>query len=158
MTGLRSEDAVHLGRAGLTPASPSLLTLTSDEFGSLLKAHHLGRLSIVIKGWPRIFPVNYAAGEGAIVFRTEPGAKLEHGPGSAACFEVDGYEERTASGWSVMAVGVLEDVTEADDDRGRRLRQLPVHPAAPGKRSHWLALVPEEVSGRSFRGGWVVPG
>jgi uncharacterized protein len=158
MTNARDEGAVTLGRAGVTPASPSLVTLASDECWSLLKAHHLGHLSIVIKSWPRIFPVNYAAGEGAIVFRTEPGAKLEHGPGSAACFEVSGYEERTASGWSVMAVGVLEDVTEADDDRGRRLRQLPVHPAAPGKRSHWLALVPEEISGRSFQGGWVVPG
>ena len=158
MIGFRGEGAVHLGRAGLTAASPSLVTLASDECWSLLKTHNLGRLSIVIKGWPRIFPVNYAAGEGAIVFRTEPGAKLEHGPGSPACFEVDGFDERTATGWSVMAVGVLEDVTEGDDERSRRLRQLPVHPAAPGKRSHWLALVPEEVSGRSFHGGWVVPG
>lgn len=58
----------------------------------MLKVRNLGHLSIVIKGWPRIFAVNHAAGEGAILLRTAPGAKLERGLGSAACFEVDGYE------------------------------------------------------------------
>jgi hypothetical protein len=112
----------------------------------------------VVVGWPRVFPVNYSVGEGALVFHTEPGAKLAHGPGSAVCFEIDGYDATTASGWSVMAVGILEDITGSDDPRAKQLRDLPVQPRAPGKRSHWLALIPDEISGRRFRGGGVLPG
>lgn len=147
-----------LGRAGITPASADVAVLSDEECWSLLRNHHLGRLAIVIEGRPRIFPVNYAAGEDTLVFRTQPGAKLQHGPGSAACFEIDDHDQHTAVAWSVMVVGVLEDVTDADDERSRGLRRLSVEPAAPGSRLHWLALVAEEVSGRSFRGGWIVPG
>ena len=89
-------------------------------------------------------------------FGPNPAPSWAHGPGSAVCFEIDGYDETTASGWSVMAVGILYDIT--GDPRARRLRELPVRPRAPGKRTHWLALIPDEVSGRSFRGGRAVPG
>jgi len=149
---------VPRGRAGVTVASPSLAILPVDECWSVLKSHSLGRLSILIKEWPRIFPVDYAVGEGALVFRTDVGTKLEYGPGSPACFEVDGYDERHGAGWSVMAVGMLEDVTGNIDERSQRLRRLAVRSTAPGQRSHWLALAPKELTGRSFQGGWVVPG
>jgi uncharacterized protein len=147
-----------LGRGGLTPASANVLTLSNEECWALLQSHNLGRLAIVIEGRPRIFPVNYAAAENTVVFRTEPGTKLQHGPGSAACFEIDDYDQGTSMAWSVMVVGVLEDITEANDERSRRLRSLSVEPAAPGRRLHWLALNADELSGRSFRGGWIVPG
>jgi nitroimidazol reductase NimA-like FMN-containing flavoprotein (pyridoxamine 5'-phosphate oxidase superfamily) len=147
-----------LGRAGLTPATANVLALSDEDCWSLLRSHNLGRLAIVIDGRPRIFPVNYAAAEDKVVFRTQPGAKLLRGPGSAACFEIDDYDQRTSLAWSVMAVGVLEDITDANDERSRGLRRLTVEPAAPGNRLHWLVLNADEVSGRSFRGGWVVPG
>jgi nitroimidazol reductase NimA-like FMN-containing flavoprotein (pyridoxamine 5'-phosphate oxidase superfamily) len=147
-----------LGRAGLTPASANVLLLSNEECWSLLRTHKLGRLAIVIEGRPRIFPVNYAAAEEAVVFRTEPGAKLQHGPGSAACFEIDDYDQGTSMAWSVMVVGVLKDITDANDEGSQGLRRLAVEPVAPGQRFHWLALDADEVSGRSFRGGWIVPG
>jgi nitroimidazol reductase NimA-like FMN-containing flavoprotein (pyridoxamine 5'-phosphate oxidase superfamily) len=147
-----------LGPAGFAPATANLLSLSDKECWSLLRNHNLGRLAIVVEGRPRIFPVNYAAAEEVVVFRTEPGAKLQHGSGSAACFEIDDYDEHTSMAWSVMVVGRLEDITDANDERSRGLRRLPVEPAAPGTRLHWLALRVEEVSGRSFRGGWIVPG
>ena len=148
----------RLGRAGLTPASANVLTLSDEDCWSLLRTHNLGRLAIVIDDRPRIFPVNYAAGEDAVVFRTEPGAKLQHGPGSAVCFEIDDYDQGTSMAWSVMVIGVLKDITDASDQRSRGLRRLAVEPVAPGQRLHWLALTADEVSGRSFRGGWIVPG
>jgi nitroimidazol reductase NimA-like FMN-containing flavoprotein (pyridoxamine 5'-phosphate oxidase superfamily) len=151
-------DPLGLGRAGQLPASANLLTLSDGDCWSLLRTHNLGRLAIVIEGRPRIFPVNYAAAEDAIVFRTEPGAKLQHGPGAAACFEIDDYDERTSVAWSVMVVGALNDITDAKDERGRRLRRVAVETMAPGQKLHWLALNADEVSGRSFRGGWMVPG
>jgi uncharacterized protein len=147
-----------IGRAGLKAASANMLILPDDECWSLLRDHKIGRLAIVIEGRPRIFPINYAAADNVLVFRTEPGAKLEHGPGSSACFEIDEYDPRDSTAWSVMVVGALEDITDADDERSRRLRRLPLEPAAPGTRLHWLALSAEEVSGRRFRGGWIVAG
>lgn len=148
----------RLGRVGLTPASANVLTLSQEDCWSLLRSHNLGRLAIVIEGRPRIFPLNYAAGEDTVVFRTEPGAKLQHGPGSAACFEIDDYDQRTSMAWSVTVVGVLKDITDATDERSRGLRRLAVAPVAPGPKLHWLALNADEVSGRSFRGGWIAPG
>ncbi|MEP6752145.1 MAG: pyridoxamine 5'-phosphate oxidase family protein [Candidatus Dormiibacterota bacterium] len=159
INGLRGPSrAPSLGRAGLTPASANLVALSHAECWALLRSHSLGRLAIVVDGRPRIFPVNYAAGDAAVVFRTEAGTKLQNGPGSAACFEIDDYNPGTSIAWSVMVGGILEDITEADDERSRALRRLDVEPVAPGARRHWLALIPNEVSGRSFRGGWVVPG
>jgi nitroimidazol reductase NimA-like FMN-containing flavoprotein (pyridoxamine 5'-phosphate oxidase superfamily) len=148
----------RLGRAGLTPASENVITLSDEDCWSLLGTHHLGRLAIVIEDRPRIFPLNYAVAEGRVVFRTQPGSKLHHGPGSAACFEIDEYDQGTSMAWSVMVVGVLQDITDANDERSRALRRLAVEPVAPGPRLHWLALKADEVSGRSFRGGWIVPG
>src|ERR1700694_2222463 len=140
----------NLGRAGLTLGKSNVDILPDEECWSLLRNHNLGRLAIVVEGCPRIFPVNYGVAESTLVFRTEPGAKLSHGPGSAACFEIDGHDQRTSMAWSVMAVGVLEDITDAVDERRRVLRLVPVEPAAPGTRLHWLALNVAEVSGRSF--------
>jgi uncharacterized protein len=148
----------RLGRAGVTPASANVLVLSSEDCWRLLRSHKLGRLAIVIEGRPRIFPVNYGAADDAVVFRTQPGVKLLHGPGAAACFEIDEYDEETAMAWSVMVVGALNDITAANDERSRSLRRLDVEPLAPGQRLHWLALNADEVSGRSFRGGWIVPG
>ena len=147
-----------IGRGGLKLASSHVLTLFAEDCWALLRENALGRVAIVVEGVPRIFPVNYAAADGSVVFRTEPGTKLEHGPGSRACFEIDGYDEAAAVGWSVMVVGVLADITNSKDERSRRLRHLPVEPAAPGARLHWLELAADEVSGRSFQGGWMVPG
>jgi uncharacterized protein len=148
----------RLGRAGLTPASANVLSLSDADCWALLRSHKLGRLAIVVEGRPRIYPMNYAAADDSVVFRTEPGAKLLYGPGAAACFEIDDYDDETALAWSVVVVGALNDITAATDERSRGLRRLAVEPAAPGQRLHWLALSTDEVSGRSFRGGWIVPG
>lgn len=155
----RSEpDAESLGRAGATAASPTVLPLSEEQCWNYLRGQQLGRLAIVMGGHPEIFPVNYAVGEKSIVFRTAPGAKLAYGPGSVACFEIDGYEQHAREGWSVVAVGHLEEVTYAGDALSLALRQLQVDPLAPGARLHWIALHAQQVTGRHFASGWIVPG
>lgn len=151
-------NAQSLGRAGAQAASDSLVELTENECWAHLRAQHLGRLAIVASGHPQIFPVNYAVGEKSIVFRTSPGIKLAHGPGSVACFEIDGYDQHAREGWSVVAIGPLADITDAEDARSQSLRELQVDPLAPGVRLHWVALNPERVTGRQFAAGWIVPG
>jgi hypothetical protein len=39
-----------------------------------------------------------------------------------------------------------------------RLRSLGVEPLAPGRHLHWLAPRADEVTGRTFRSGWAIPG
>jgi nitroimidazol reductase NimA-like FMN-containing flavoprotein (pyridoxamine 5'-phosphate oxidase superfamily) len=149
-------DSTTIGRAGQRPATVGVISLSREECWSRLRAHEFGRLAVVIGGGPRVFPMNYAVGEDAVVFRTLPGTKLDHGPGSRACLEIDGYEERSATGWSVMVLGELVDITDTQDARSVALRKLPVRPVAPGVRQHWLALIAEEVTGRYFRSGWTL--
>lgn len=154
----RSEADELLGRAGARAPSPTVLPLSEELCWKYLRAQPLGRLAIVMGGRPQIFPVNYAVGEKTIVFRTAPGSKLVHGPGSVACFEIDGYDQHAREGWSVVAVGQLEEITDAEDARSGALRQLRVDPLAPGARLHWVALHVEQVTGRHFAAGWIVPG
>ena len=158
MSHTSAEDAQTLGRAGASASSASVLELTEEQCWVYLQTHQLGRLAIVMGGRPQIFPVNYATGEKAIVFRTEPGSKLAHGAGSVACFEIDGHDQHAREGWSVTAVGPLQEITDAEDARSRALRQLPVDPLAPGARLHWIALNAEKVTGRHFAAGWLIPG
>jgi uncharacterized protein len=158
MGGGGDDPEISFGRGGQVPASAQVVNLSEPECWAMLRKHNLGRLAILIEGKPAIFPVNYAAGEGAVVFRTQPGAKLTHGPGSDAAFEIDGYDHGSGLGWSVVAVGPLNDITEATDEKSLAMRRLPVETTAPGARVHWLAIEPARVTGRSFRGGWMVPG
>lgn len=104
-------DAESLGRAGGSTPSPTVLPLSEEQSWKYLRGQQLGRLAIVMAGRPEIFPGNDAVGEKSIVFRTAPGTKLAHGPGSVACFEIDGYQRHAREGWSMVAVGQLEEIT-----------------------------------------------
>lgn len=159
MTSSRDDlEAPSLGRGGQVPAGAVIHELGPEECWTLLRTHRLGRLALIVDDRPEIFPVNYAAGEGAIVFHTQPGTKLANGPGHVVSFEIDGYDHTTGIGWSVVLSGPAREITEATDERDQALRRLPIESVAPGIRLHCVAIDAERVSGRSFRGGWMVPG
>lgn len=141
-----------------TQASPDIVSINVVECWNHLRRERLGRVAIVARGRPHIFPVNYVASERVIVFRTGGGLKLAHGPGSSSCFEVDGFDKESKVGWSVMAFGRLVDITTATDALTSAFRRLPVEPQAPGTRTHWLAMHIDELTGMRFIGGWAVPG
>jgi nitroimidazol reductase NimA-like FMN-containing flavoprotein (pyridoxamine 5'-phosphate oxidase superfamily) len=101
-----------------------------------------GRIAILIDGWPEVFPVNYVAEDGAVAFRRAAGAKLEHGPDSRACFEVDGWDDATGTGWSVMAQGILRDITDAkEEDAGRLASRLCTRRRPASGTTSWLCLL-----------------
>ena len=50
---------------------------TDDECRKLLGERHLGRLALVDADGLVILPVNYTLDEGSVVFRTDPGSKLD---------------------------------------------------------------------------------
>lgn len=109
----------------------------------------VGRIAVIDGGTPVILPVNYALDGEAIVFRTDPGLKLDSGPRSSASFEIDDIDRERRSGWSVVVTGRLEEVTEYDDAVWRRALALPIEPWADGEKGHWMRLVPARISGRS---------
>jgi hypothetical protein len=68
--------------------------LAAVECHKLLAERHLGRLALTDPDEPVIFPVNYVLDEGAVVFRTDPGSKLDAIAGGArVAFEVDAVDE-----------------------------------------------------------------
>jgi nitroimidazol reductase NimA-like FMN-containing flavoprotein (pyridoxamine 5'-phosphate oxidase superfamily) len=113
-----------------------------------LAAENIGRLAIVAGGIPQIFPVNYVLDGEMIVIRSDPGTKLDSGPGTLACFEIDFFERDRRRGWSVVAGGRLEEVTRYDAEALAQAKALPVDPWAGGEKAHWLRLVATQVTGR----------
>ena len=121
--------------------------LTDDECRRLLGERHLGRLALVDADGPVILPVNYTLDEGSVVFRTDPGSKLDAAAaGATVAFEVDAADERDRTGWSVVVRGQASEVSEPADLE--RLRTLPLYPWAPGAKARYVRIRPASVTGR----------
>jgi nitroimidazol reductase NimA-like FMN-containing flavoprotein (pyridoxamine 5'-phosphate oxidase superfamily) len=106
--------------------------LDDTECRKLLAERHLGRLAIPDFGGPVIFPVNYVFDRDLVVFRTDPGSKLDAAmERESVAFEVDAIDEATRTGWSVVVRGTLADITDPADLE--RLRALPLYPWAAGE-------------------------
>ena len=133
-----------------TAPDPGLEVLAEDECRRLLAEHHLGRLAIGDFGGPMIFPVNYVVDEDMVVFRTDPGSKLDTAAErELVAFEVDAADEATRTGWSVVVHGALAEVTDPGDLE--RLRALPLYPWAPGEKTRYVRVRPASVTGRRIR-------
>jgi nitroimidazol reductase NimA-like FMN-containing flavoprotein (pyridoxamine 5'-phosphate oxidase superfamily) len=101
------------------------------------------------EGAPIIRPLNYVFDprSQSVVFRTAEGSKL-HGLLRAreAAFEIDGIDAGGRTGWSVVILGVAEEVTNTSELR--RLEKLGLEVWAPGPRTHWVRIRARTVSGR----------
>lgn len=121
--------------------------LSDAECRRLLGERHLGRLALVDADGPVIFPVNYAFAAGTVVFRTDPGGKLDAVAGGAAvAFEVDAVDEGSRTGWSVVVRGRAAEVS--DPAELERLRPLPLYPWAPGAKARYVRVRPASITGR----------
>ena len=121
--------------------------LSKQDCRTLLGRRHLGRLAFVDGEWPMILPVNYVLDDAAVIVRTDAGSKLDAAVrGAPVAFEVDGVNEVEQTGWSVLARGHAEEVT--DPDQLDRLRRLPLVPWAPGAKAHYVRIDATEVTGR----------
>lgn len=137
-------------------AAAEMLELSREECLHLLASHSFGRLAVVLpNGSPVIRPVNYVFDQPSqsVVFRTARGSKL-HAllRASKAAFEIDGIDEDTQTGWSVIIEGVTAEVTVPNDIG--RLNRLGLEPWAPGAKPHWVHIRAWTVSGRRI----VLPG
>ena len=130
------------------PPTSEMLALPREECLRLLASNSFGRLAVAMDS-PVIRPVNYAFDERSqsVVFRTADGSKF-HAMlvnGNAA-FEIDGIEQGSHTGWSVIIVGMAEEVTNPADIR--RLDGLGVENWTPGHKAHWMRIRAWTVTGR----------
>lgn len=123
--------------------------LTGEQCLELLADQCVGRLAVIARGRPEIFPINYVLDGDAVVFRTNSGTKLWGTTHGAVAFEVDLTHAASRSGWSVVVHGVAQEVTDGDRaDLQERLQSLPLGVWAAGERPHLMRIVPQEITGR----------
>jgi hypothetical protein len=124
--------------------------LSRDECLQLLAAHNFGRLAVTMET-PVIRPVNYAFDERSqsVVFRTAAGSKFHALLLQAnAAFEIDGIDADARTGWSVIIIGMAEEITNPSEIR--RLERLGLDHWAPGDKPYWMRIRAWTVTGRQI--------
>ncbi len=124
-----------------------LVDLTAEECATLLhEGAAVGRLGLVDDDGPVIVPVNFRWHHGRVTFRTRAGSLVARvlAARPACAFEVDGIDDYTRSGWSVLVRGAAEEVdpTQAvrDDDAPETWSE--------GPHAMVFAITPREITGR----------
>ena len=113
---------------------------------TLLRSTPVGRLVFTEDALPAIRPVNFVVRGTDIIVRTSRGGTLSKIAGEVVAFEADEVDPHTHTGWSVVAVGKAEPVTDIDELAD--LADPAWRPWAPGDRSHFLRIQIELVNGR----------
>jgi uncharacterized protein len=129
-------------------------SLSADVCHELLLTRDVGRLAVVVSGYPEVFPVNYTIVGDRVVIRTDPGAKLAHARFERVCFEVDELDTARRTGWSVLVKGIVHEL--AEDDRHANELQLAaskIRAWAGGAKAHVLVVTPVSLSGRRIVSG-----
>lgn len=138
--------ATSRGREG---GRASMEVLTEDECLALLAKGTVGRVGVTISAMPAILPVNYALLGRTIVFRTAAGTKLRAALAhTVIAFEVDHIDQESHTGWSVLVVGMAQELTGAQREAAL---ELALDPWAEGERDHVVGVEPDVVSGRSLQ-------
>jgi nitroimidazol reductase NimA-like FMN-containing flavoprotein (pyridoxamine 5'-phosphate oxidase superfamily) len=138
-------------RAVVTGPTTEMIELERAECLRLLAATEIGRIAISVAEWnhPLVRPVNYVFDEPSqsVLIRSASGSKLNALLRSArAVFEIDGIDWAGRIGWSVIVVGVAEEITSTAEVR--RIANLGLEPWAPGHKGHWIRIRTNVVSGR----------
>lgn len=123
--------------------SISLEYMDEAECWRLLAREPVGRVGVIFDSSPEVYPVNHLVDDGTIVFRTDPGSKLEAlAKTPSVCYEVDGLDPVGRTGWSVLVKGRASQVPEAEAGG--------IRPEfwAIGPKAHCVRITPTEVTGR----------
>jgi len=129
---------------------PPVVELTAEESWKFVEKTFHGRLALSVGNRPDIFPVNYYAHDGVILFRTAPGTKLaELTVNSQVAFEVDGIYSDEA--WSVVIHGTTRELERAAEIEAAE--ELPLRPWVRTEKHRYVELTPSSISGRFFNLG-----
>jgi hypothetical protein len=120
----------------------------------LLASGVVGRAAVTTSSGPRIFTVNYAVVDEAVIFRTTPrsllGTVASH---SFLAFQVDSFDYEYQRGWSVQATGRGQAVVRPQELDHIRSVWEP-RPWAAGTRDLYIRLAWDELTGRQLGTGW----
>lgn len=92
-----------------------LRSLSRGECETLLSSVPIGRLVFCEGALPAVRPVNFLFHDGDIIVRTTRHGAMSRLNGEVVAFEVDDLDARARMGWSVVAVGRVEPVTDIDE-------------------------------------------
>lgn len=149
-TASHCDELVIASRPRFRVSPTEMIEMSRAECLDLLASHHFGRLAVVMSnGTPAIRPVNYIFDRAtqSVVFRTSRGSKLYALLHAAkAAFEIDGVDESTLTGWSVIVEGASAEVTFPTDIG--HLEHHKLQTWAPGHRPHWVQIRARTVTGR----------
>ncbi|MFE2271758.1 helix-turn-helix domain-containing protein [Streptomyces lavendulae] len=145
-----SADRAH-GRA-TARRDTALVPLDEGECRGLLGTHGVGRIALFTPEGPAILPVNYLIAGPDIGFRTAAESLAAGAAGMEVAFEIDNIDDVTAGGWSVLAVGELRAVTDAEEIR-HLTASARSEPWAGGPRTHWMKLTSVRLTGRRVKHG-----
>lgn len=122
-----------------------LEVLTPEECWQMITTMPVGRVAFVESGDPVVLPVNHALDGHRVVFRTARGALLRSAlMDRPVAFEVDDFDPRTRTGWSVVVRGVARIPDDTD-----HLEELGLDAWADAvDRSDWVVVQAEEITGR----------
>ena len=130
-----------------TARDAELFALDEATCLTLLRTQPVGRL--VLGGDPPdVLPVNFVVVDRSIVLRTADDGLVAARAGGTVMFEVDMLDDRTRSGWSVLARGVLDDAAEPPAELATW---------APGAHDRWMVVTIASVTGRLLRGAVDAP-
>ena len=120
-------------------------TLTRER----LRHARFARLAYVDGEQPVVVPVNIVADETQhVMLRTAAESALADLDGRRVAVEIDGHDNATRSGWSILVRGVARDVTDAADVEARRWQHVTVDTWAPGVRDRLIVVLPLSITGR----------
>jgi nitroimidazol reductase NimA-like FMN-containing flavoprotein (pyridoxamine 5'-phosphate oxidase superfamily) len=127
--------------------SEGLKILTEQECQDLLGQAPLGRIVFTDRALPAIQPVNFVMAAGEVVILTAAGSKLAAAARNAVvAFEIDQFDQKLATGWSVVVIGHAREITEPSELE--EMHTLPLTSWTPGEPSHYIAISPVLLSGR----------
>lgn len=116
----------------------------------LLSRGGVGRVVFTDDRGPVALPVNFRLLDGTIVFRTGPGSILRAIERAQRIgFEVDRLDDVLGEGWSVVATGEAEVVS--DPEERTRIDALHIHPWTGSERPTPVRLAPKLLTGRRIR-------
>ena len=137
-----------------TTPEPAVEDLSADECWRLLDTDGVGRLATAVADpatgdvRPDIFPINFHAHDGAILFRTGPGSKLiDLTAQPAVAFQTDGRRGRLY--WSIVVHGRARRLAfDSEIEESGILETQAIHPT---QKWNYVRIEVESITGIRFR-------
>jgi uncharacterized protein len=131
-----------------------LLDLATEHCEALLRTTVAGRMAFSTPTGLHVLPLNHSVVGDGVVVRVGPGSLLATvEPGTPMAYEIDRIDHEHQRGWSVVAHGPAEHVTDVAE-LAEIARSWPPRPWASGERPHHVRLRWTRLTGRQLGGGW----